>query len=379
MLSSLRKKHLVLKIVNSSLVDLPCPVNISVWWNYGFLLILCLVIQILSGLFLSMHYTSCVEMAFDSVIHIMRDVNYGWVLRYIHANGASFFFICLYIHIGRGVYYKSYMQIYTWNIGVMLFFLVMITAFVGYVLPWGQMSFWGATVITNLVSVIPYIGETLVYWIWGGFSVDNATLSRFFCFHFLFPFILVGMVVFHLLFLHDKGSNNPLGLNSDLDKIPFHQYHTYKDVLGGLIMVFILLELSLLYPNILGDSENFISANSLVTPIHIKPEWYFLFAYAILRSIPNKLGGVVSLGMSIIILFFLPLLHVKECGCSSYNIFMQFNFWFLVCCFFLLTWIGGCPVEYPYEEIGQVFSFFYFMGYLIRPFLDKIWMYILYY
>nr|CAB0049852.1 cytochrome b [Sepia pharaonis] len=377
MLSSLRKNHPVLKIISGSVVDLPSPINLSVWWNFGSLLGLCLVVQIVSGLFLAMHYTSCVEMAFDSVIHIMRDVNYGWVLRYVHANGASFFFVCLYFHVARGIYYKSYMMIETWNIGVILLFLVMATAFVGYVLPWGQMSFWGATVITNLVSAIPYVGEMVVYWIWGGFSVDNATLSRFFCFHFLLPFLLAGLVILHLIFLHQSGSNNPLGVNSDLNKIPFHQYYSYKDLFGFFVLLLFLIEISLLWPNILGDSENFIPANPLVTPLHIKPEWYFLFAYAILRSIPSKLGGVVSLVMSIFVLFFLPFLHVKGCSGCIYNVFMQINFWMMVGCFFLLTWIGGCPVEYPYESIGQVLSIMWFSIFLGRPLMDYLWLKIL--
>nr|YP_010610792.1 cytochrome b [Eledone cirrhosa]WAP91613.1 cytochrome b [Eledone cirrhosa] len=379
MLSSLRKTHPVLKIVNGALVDLPSPVNLFIWWNFGSLLGLCLIIQVLSGLFLAMHYTSCVEYSFDSVIHIMRDVNYGWVLRYIHANGASFFFICLYLHIGRGLYYGLYLNVYTWNVGVMLYVLVMLTGFVGYVLPWGQMSFWGATVITNLMSVVPYIGESLVYWIWGGFSVDNATLSRFFCFHFLFPFVIMGLVILHFLFLHEVGSSNPLGVNSNLDKIPFHHYHSYKDVLGFLVMMFLLVELSLLSPNMLGDAENFIPANPLVTPIHIKPEWYFLFAYAILRSIPNKMGGVISLMMSILILFFCPLFHISGCTGLSYNFLSQFFFWYLIGVFFILTWIGGCPVEYPYELIGQIFSIMYFACFLFRPLLDYLWMYMLEY
>nr|YP_010610664.1 cytochrome b [Cirroteuthis muelleri]WAP91419.1 cytochrome b [Cirroteuthis muelleri] len=377
MLSSLRKSHPVLKILNGALIDLPCPVNLFIWWNFGSLLSLCLMIQIMSGLFLAMHYTSCVEMAFDSVIHIMRDVNYGWVLRYVHGNGASFFFICLYMHIGRGIYYGSYLQKNTWNVGVLLYMLVMLTSFVGYVLPWGQMSFWGATVITNLLSVVPYMGEMLVYWVWGGFSVDNATLSRFFCFHFLFPFVIIGLFLLHLLFLHEVGSSNPLGVNSDLDKIPFHVYHSYKDLLGALVMMMILIELVMLNPNMLGDAENFIPANPLVTPIHIKPEWYFLFAYAILRSIPSKMGGVVSLLMSLLILFFCPLLHVKGCSGLIYNIMSQMSFWLLIVCFVLLTWIGGCPVEYPYELIGRVFSMMYFSCFLVRPFLDMFWLYIL--
>ena len=379
MLSSLRKNHPVLKIVNGALVDLPAPVNLSIWWNFGSLLGLCLGIQIVRGLFLAIHYTSCVEIAFDSVVHIIRDVNYGWVLRYIHANGASFFFICLYFHVARGIYYGSYVIVETWNIGVILLFLVIGTAFVGYVLPWGQISFWGATVITNLVSAVPYVGEIIVYWVWGGFSVDNATLSRFFCFHFLLPFVLLGIVGIHLLFLHQRGSNNPLGINRDLDKIPFHQYHSYKDLCGFFVILLLLIEIRILFPNILGDSENFIPANPLVTPLHIKPEWYFLFAYAILRSIPRKLGGVIRLVISICVLFFLPFLHIKGCRGCAYNIFIQFNFWLIIGCFFLLTWIGGCPVEYPYEFIGIVLSIIWFGVFLIRPFLDLLWLFILNY
>nr|WAP91510.1 cytochrome b [Grimpoteuthis sp.] len=377
MLSSLRKSHSVLKILNGALVDLPSPINLFVWWNFGSLLGLCLVIQIMSGLFLAMHYTSSVDMAFDSVIHIMRDVNYGWMLRYMHSNGASFFFICLYIHIGRGLYYGSYMKVLTWNVGVMLYMLVMLTSFVGYVLPWGQMSFWGATVITNLLSVVPYIGEVLVYWVWGGYSVDGATLNRFFCFHFLFPFIIIALVMLHFLFLHEKGSNNPLGMNSNLDKVSFHQYHTYKDMLGIFIMMFILIELVMMYPNFLGDAENFIPANPLLTPEHIKPEWYFLFAYAILRSVPSKLGGVISLVMSLLILFFCSLLHVKNSVGMSFNIMSQILFWVMIMSFFMLTWIGGCPVEYPYESIGRLFSIMYFLCFLIRPMLDGIWLFVL--
>nr|YP_009826315.1 cytochrome b [Argonauta nodosus]QCI56213.1 cytochrome b [Argonauta nodosus] len=377
MLSSLRKTHPVLQIVNGALIDLPTPVNLFIWWNFGSLLGMCLMIQILSGLFLAMHYTSSIDSSFDSVVHIMRDVNYGWVLRYIHANGASFFFVCLYMHIGRGLYYGSYLNIHTWNLGVILYILVMLTGFVGYVLPWGQMSFWAATVITNLASVVPYIGESLVYWVWGGFSLDNATLNRFFCFHFLFPFIVIGLSILHLLFLHETGSNNPLGLNGNLDKIPFHHYHTYKDLLGFFVVLFGLVELSMLFPTMLGDCVNFIPANPMVTPEHIKPEWYFLFAYTILRSVPNKLGGAIGLVMSILILFFCPLFHVSGCTGLSYNFLGQFLFWILVGNFMILTWIGCCPVEYPYDSIGCLFSMLYFSCYLVRPLLDMLWMYIL--
>ncbi|YP_009170643.1 cytochrome b (mitochondrion) [Phlebotomus papatasi] len=369
----LRSHHPLFKIMNNALVDLPAPINISAWWNFGSLLGLCLIIQILTGLFLAMHYTANIEMAFNSVNHICRDVNYGWLLRTLHANGASFFFICIYAHIGRGLYYNSYLYIPTWSIGMLILFVVMGTAFMGYVLPWGQMSFWGATVITNLLSAIPYLGTMLVQWIWGGFAVDNATLTRFFTFHFLFPFIIAAMTMIHLLFLHQTGSNNPLGLNSDSDKIPFHPYFSFKDLIGFIVMIMMLSILTITAPYFLGDPDNFIPANPLVTPPHIQPEWYFLFAYAILRSIPNKLGGVIALVMSIAILFLMPLLHTNQSQGLQFYPLNQILFWYMVITIILLTWIGARPVETPYILTGQILTVLYFSYYILNPIISKFW------
>nr|QZI85910.1 cytochrome b [Aromia bungii] len=369
----IRKKSPLIKIINNSLVDLPTPSNISAMWNFGSLLGMCLAIQILTGVFLAMHYCPNVELAFNSVAHICRDVNYGWLLRTLHANGASFFFICIYIHIGRGMYYSSYNLVETWMIGVTIFFIVMATAFLGYVLPWGQMSFWGATVITNLLSAIPYLGTNIVQWIWGGFAVDNATLTRFFTFHFLFPFIVTAMVIIHLLFLHQTGSNNPLGTNSNIDKMPFHPYFSFKDIVGFQVTVFLLISLTLWNPYLLGDPDNFIPANPLVTPVHIQPEWYFLFAYAILRSIPNKLGGVLALVMSIAILYLMPFINKKKIQSNQFYPLNKFIFWMMVSIILMLTWIGSRPVEDPYILTGQILTVSYFLYYIINSITFKFW------
>nr|YP_010693852.1 cytochrome b [Tachina punctocincta]WCD42082.1 cytochrome b [Tachina punctocincta] len=369
----LRMKHPILQIINSALVDLPAPVNISAWWNFGSLLFLCLMIQILTGLFLAMHYTADINLAFNSVNHICRDVNYGWLLRTMHANGASFFFICIYLHVGRGMYYGSYLFMPTWLMGVIILFLTMGTAFMGYVLPWGQMSFWGATVITNLLSAIPYLGIDLVQWVWGGFAVDNATLTRFFTFHFILPFIVLATTLIHILFLHETGSNNPLGINSNTDKIPFHPYFTYKDIVGFILMTMMLILLTLINPYLLGDPDNFIPANPLVTPIHIQPEWYFLFAYAILRSIPNKLGGVIALVLSIAILAILPFYHLSKFRGIQFYPINQFMFWMMVITVILLTWIGARPVETPYVLIGQILTVIYFSYFMFNPLIIKWW------
>nr|BDQ44479.1 cytochrome b [Amynthas phaselus] len=373
MFKPLRTTHPAIKIINSSLIDLPAPNNISIWWNYGSLLGLCLVIQIATGLFLSMHYSPNIEMAFSSVAHISRDVNYGWLLRSIHANGASMFFLFIYLHAGRGLYYGSFNLHETWNLGVLLFILTMATAFTGYVLPWGQMSFWGATVITNLFSAIPYIGKSLVEWIWGGFAVDNATLNRFFSFHFILPFIIIGATILHIMFLHQTGSNNPIGINSDSERIPFHSYYSIKDSLGYMLAITGLSCLVLFEPNLFTDPENFLMSNPLVTPIHIKPEWYFLWMYAILRSIPNKLGGVLALFAAIVVMFIMPLTTMSNKRSLSFYPMNQAMFWILTTSWAILTWIGGRPVEDPYITIGQTFTSLYFMYFILNPLSMNLW------
>jgi len=367
----IRKIHPLLKIANNALVDLPTPLNISRWWNFGSILGLCLITQIASGLFLAIHYSADVTIAFNRVAHITRDVNYGWLLRVLHANGASFFFVALYLHVGRGLYYGSYYFIHTWIVGVVILLLVIATAFIGYVLIWGQISFWAATVITNLLSAIPYLGNILVQWIWGGFAVDNATLTRFFTFHFVLPFIVAGISTIHLLFLHQTGSNNPIGLNSNLEKIPFHPYYSFKDLLGFGIIAWCLIILALTNPYLLGDTENFIPANPLVTPIHIQPEWYFLFAYAILRSIPNKLGGAIALVASIMILFVLPFTQINLIRGRQFYLLNQLTFWIIINTIVILTWIGARPAEDPYILVGQILTILYFLYFFINPIILK--------
>lgn len=369
----IRVNHPLFKIANGALIDLPSPSNISLWWNFGSLLGLCLVVQIITGLFLAIHYTANIEIAFNRVSHICRDVNYGWLIRTLHANGASFFFICIYLHIGRGIYYGSYKLTHTWIVGVVILFLVIATAFIGYVLPWGQISFWGATVITNLLSAVPYLGTIIVQWVWGGFAVDNATLTRFFTIHFLLPFIVAAIVLIHLLFLHQTGSNNPLGINRNIDKIPFHPYFSFKDLIGFIILLISLTTLSLINPYYLGDPDNFTPANPLVTPVHIQPEWYFLFAYAILRSIPNKLGGVIALLLSILILIILPFYNVNKFQSIKFYPINQILFWSFLIIVLLLTWIGIRPVEDPYIFTGQILTVVYFTYFIINPLIFKMW------
>nr|WRY72459.1 cytochrome b [Warodia biguttata] len=369
----MRKTDKMIKIINYSIIDLPAPINLSAWWNFGVLLGMCLVMQILSGILLSMHYSADVKMAFDTVSHITRNVNYGWAMRTIHSNGASLFFICLYIHTGRGIYYGSYKYTKTWILGVMLMLITMATAFLGYVLPWGQMSFWGATVITNLLSAIPYIGGMLVNWLWGGFAVDNATLSRFFSLHFMLPFILLMLTVIHIFFLHTTGSNNPTGLNSNVDKVPFHPYFSIKDLMGVTLIMTGLLMLNFNSPYLLSDPDNFINANPMVTPVHIQPEWYFLFAYAILRSIPNKLGGVMALFLSILILMILPFSMKMKFKSISFYPLSQYMYWLFIVVVILLTWIGARPVEEPFTNTGVILTIIYFLYFILDPMVKTMW------
>lgn len=361
---SFLRGNILLTMGKSFLVELPRPKRIRYIWNFGSLLAFCLGVQIVTGLFLSFHYRAHIDLAFFRLVHLSRDVSYGWLMHFFHTNGASLFFICLYLHIGRGLYYGSFRNTHVWGSGVLIFLIVMMTAFLGYVLPWGQMSFWGATVITNLLSAVPYWGVGLVEWVWGGFSIGNPTLIRFFAFHFLFPFVVASLVVVHLLFLHEEGSRVPLGIDSDVLRVEFHPYFRVRDILGVVGLFWCLLVLSLLYPNLLGDCENFISANPLVTPVHIQPEWYFLFAYAILRSIPNRLGGVIALVISILVLFIFVLFK-REIGRGKWFFWWRWAFWNLVVIFIMLTWIGARPVEDPYVFIGQILTFEYFFTFFL--------------
>jgi quinol-cytochrome oxidoreductase complex cytochrome b subunit len=347
----------------SSGIVYPAPPNLTYLWNFGVNGLVCLAIQIISGIALAMHYTASVDLAFVSIEHIMRDVNLGWLLRYLHANGASMFFIVIYIHTFRGIYYGSFMypRQALWTVGVLILVLMIATAFLGYVLPWGQMSFWGATVITNLFSAIPVFGKSIVTWLWGGYSVDNPTLTRFYSLHFCLPFIIVGLVGLHILFLHDSGSNNPLGISFNSDGgIHFHPYYTIKD-LNGIILFGLFFSIFVFFlPNTLGHPDNYIPANPMVTPTHIVPEWYFLTFYAILRSIPDKLSGVIALAFAIISLFMLPVLHKPEVRSMAFRPISRYAFWCFVVSCILLCWIGAKPVEYPYLGIGQLVTFLYF-------------------
>lgn len=360
-----RKNGTIIRILNNTIVDLPTPANITIWWNFGRLLGIVLTMQILSGLFLAMHYTADINLAFSSVCHIVRDVNGGWLFRTIHANGASFFFLCMYAHIGRRLYYGSFSHKGLWYSGVSLLLLVMASAFLGYVLPWGQMRFWGATVITNLFRAVPYCGDALVTWLWGGFSVGNATLTRFFTFHFVTPLVVAGLVVIHICLLHAAGSNNPLGVPTNTDKVPFHWYYTIKDMVGFVGLLSILFFLVLFRPYVLGEPDNFIDANPMSTPAHIVPEWYFLFAYAILRSVPNKLGGVVGLFRSILFLLVIPFLSKSVIKGNAFYPARKVLHWMLVLSFIMLSLGGAWPVEEPYVATRRTFSLFYFLFFIL--------------
>lgn len=361
----------------------PTPINLSYLWGFGSLAGIALVIQLFTGIFLAMHYTPEINLAFISVEHIMRDVVGGSGLRYIHANGASMFFIVVYIHMFRGLYYGSYFQPRSelWYSGVIIFLLMMATAFMGYVLPWGQMSFWGATVITNLFSAVPLIGNYIVQILWGGFSVDNPTLNRFFSFHYLLPFVITGLVGGHLLLLHKDGSNNPLGIDSTVDKIMFLPYFYAKDLVGFAVFALIFSFFVIYMPNYLGHPDNYIEANPMVTPAHIVPEWYFLPFYAILRTIPDKLGGVVLMVFAIVILLFLPNLDLSITRSSFFKPLHKILFWFFVSDSILLGWVGQEVVETPFLELSQIITPFYFIYFLICiPFLGLLdWYFVAWY
>lgn len=371
--------HINLKsTIVKEITYLPRPMSISIWWNIGSIIGLMLFLQILTGFFLSIHYTANIARSFESVIHIIRDVPIGWLVRSLHANGASFFFVFIYLHIARGLYYQSYItQPKSWMVGTRIFLLSIATAFLGYVLPWGQMSFWGATVITNFLSAIPYVGSIVVEWVWGGFSIGQATLNRFYSLHFILPFVIIILAILHLVFLHEKGSTNPLGCVNHISKVPFHPYFTWKDSVGFITVLIILIFVSLYFPNYLGDPENYLLANSIVTPVHIMPEWYFLFAYAILRSIPSKLGGVIALAARIIVLYVLPIIKFEKIISTSFNLIYQVLFWLFCGNFILLTWLGSCPIEAPYSTLAVPRTFLYFFLLFIIPISSLLWKYAL--
>ena len=359
----------IFSTLKHTLVDYPTPRNLNYWWNFGSLAGIFLLIQIITGIVLAMHYTPTVEGAFASIEHIMRDVNYGWLIRYIHMNGASFFFIVVYIHIFRGLYYGSYKspREVLWWLGLVILLLMMATAFMGYVLPWGQMSFWGATVITNLFSAVPVVGTAVVEWLWGGFAVDNALLNRFFALHYLFPFLIVGVVILHIVALHTHGSNNPLGIDKKgpQDSIPFHPYYTIKDLFGLSFVLTIFAFVVFFAPDYLGHPDNYIPADPLKTPAHIVPEWYFLPFYAILRAVPDKLGGVIAMISAILILFALPWLDTSKVRSATFRPIYKKLYWFLVVDIIVLTWIGGSPAEGHFILIGRLATIYYFAHFLL--------------
>jgi len=369
------KTNKILNIVYSSAINYPVPINITYIWNFGIFALLCLGVQLITGILLAMHYIPNIELAFNSVEHIMRDVNYGWLLRYVHANGASLFFIAVYTHLFRGLYYGSYIypREFLWCSGVLILLLMIFTAFLGYVLPWGQMSFWAATVITNVASTIPFIGEKLVIWLWGGFAVGNPTLNKFYSLHYLMPFIILALVMLHLIFLHEVGSSNPLGINFKVDQISFSSYFIIKDFYSVILFIIFFFIFVFFLPNLLGHPDNYIPANPESTPVHIVPEWYLLPFYAILRSIPNKLGGVIALFLAIVFIFLLPFFNTSNIRVSFFRPLYKIFFWFFLIDCILLGWIGAKPIENPYLIIGQIGTFFYFFYLLfIIPIINKI-------
>jgi len=370
------KSHPLLKMVNSYTIDSPQPSNISYLWNFGSLLAFCLIIQIVTGVTLGMHYTPSVSEAFDSVEHIMRDVNNGWLIRYLHSNTASAFFFLVYLHIGRGLYYGSYKAPRTlvWTIGTVLFILMIATAFLGYVLPYGQMSLWGATVITNLMSAIPWVGQDIVEFIWGGFSVNNATLNRFFALHFVLPFALAALALMHLIALHDSsGSSNPLGVSGNYDRLPFSPYYIFKDLITIFLFIFILSTFVFFMPNVLGDSENYVMANPMQTPPAIVPEWYLLPFYAILRSIPNKLLGVIAMFSALLALLVLPFSDLSKLRGIQFRPLSKIVFYIFIANFLILLQLGAKHVETPFIEFGQISTALYFSHFFfIIPFLTLL-------
>ena len=360
-------KNYLTAFLDNHLIHYPTPINLTYAWSFGSSAGICLIIQILSGIFLAMHYTPHIDLAFSSVEHIMRSVNNGWLIRYTHANGASLFFVVVYCHIFRGLYYGSYMhpRQLLWCSGVLIFILMMATAFMGYVLPWGQMSFWGATVITSLFTAIPVVGQTIVDWLWGGFTVNNATLNRFFSLHFFLPFIIAGVSVIHLALLHKDGSNNPLGVDGTVDKIPFYPYFFVKDLFAFFVFLFLFAFFVFFYPNAMGHPDNYIPADPMHTPAHIVPEWYFLPFYAILRSIPDKLGGVAAMGGALVILFLIPFTNTSEIRSTTFRPFFKICYWLLVADFLILGWVGQKPVKDIYVFVGQVGTVYYFLFFLV--------------
>jgi len=360
-------KHPLLAFISSHIIEYPTPLNLNYMWSFGSIAGICLIIQIITGIFLAMYYTPHVDYAFLSVEYIMRNVNNGWIIRYLHSNGASIFFIVIYCHIFRGLYYGSYIKPrrLLWISGVIIFILMMATAFMGYVLPWGQMSFWGVTVITSMFSAIPFVGKSVVEWLWGGFSIGNATLNRLFSLHYLLPFLIAGVSLIHLALLHSNGSNNPIGVDSKFNSIPFYPYFYVKDLLAFFILLWVFSFLLFYYPNLLGHPDNYIPADSMKTPAHIVPEWYFLPFYALLRAIPHKIGGIFIMGSSLVILFFIPFIHCSKIKVAGFRLIYASVYFLILITFILLIWIGNKPTDNPYIMIGQILTFFYFFLFLI--------------